>query len=460
VAEPWCGSFVALYAIAVATRRRRMSLKAVHRRKNPNAAAGNTTQGPQATQVARAGLPLLLQRQSVMGKPGDAFEREAESAGETVQSRGVAAGAGPNNVSPRGGNIPLFLQPRRAAGGLAGRPGVASAGGHPALGPGQPLDGGSGGFMEAQFGAGLSAVRVHTDSSAARLADMLGAKAFTAGRDIVFGEHQFQPDTAEGRGLLAHELTHAVQRGYPDSQAPMLQLAPMDAPPLTPAVAPVPSGVPALPPAPPIPVPFMTPPAPVPQSAAGSQPELANGAATAQLPQSSAGESAEAPKPGQGEAVPGQEGHGPAAAAGKGKKGTALAGAAAGGKGGARAAAGRGAAEGATETSGGGGADFSPGPAQATGGSGVAALGTGELVLIDVELAEHERWAGAMGRVGEVASLQRAEFIAESVGSGFISGAASGLATGLGIGLISRAVPALGPIIGGGMALHGLATRD
>ena len=92
--------------------------------------------------------------------------------------------------------------------------------------------------------------------------------------------------------------------------------------------------------------------------------------------------------------------------------------------------------------------------------TGAGALGTGDLVLIDVELAEHQRWAGALGRVGEVASLRRAEFAAEAVGSGFINGAASGLAMGLGMGVVTRFVPAIGPVIGGAMALQGLAERD
>ena len=92
--------------------------------------------------------------------------------------------------------------------------------------------------------------------------------------------------------------------------------------------------------------------------------------------------------------------------------------------------------------------------------TGAGALGTGDLVLIDVELAEHQRWAAAESVVGEAGSMQRAEFIAQSAGGGFIGGVASGAAMGLGIGLISRAVPVLGPIIGGGMALHGLITRD
>lgn len=92
--------------------------------------------------------------------------------------------------------------------------------------------------------------------------------------------------------------------------------------------------------------------------------------------------------------------------------------------------------------------------------TGAGALATGDLVLIDVELAEHQRWAAAENVVGEAGSMQRAEFIAESAGGGFIGGVASGAAMGLAIGLVSRAVPVLGPIIGGGMALHGLITRD
>ena len=82
------------------------------------------------------------------------------------------------------------------------------------------------------------------------------------------------------------------------------------------------------------------------------------------------------------------------------------------------------------------------------------ALETGDIVLIDIELAEHQRWANALGRVGEVASHHRAEFVAEAVGGGLINGAASGAA--LASHGVTRFVPAIGPAIGGAMALHGL----
>ncbi|MGH8905090.1 MAG: eCIS core domain-containing protein [Egibacteraceae bacterium] len=44
---------------------------------------------------------------------------------------------------------------------------------------------------------------------------MLGARAYTVGTDIVFGAGQYAPDHAEGRRLLAHELTHVVQADGP-----------------------------------------------------------------------------------------------------------------------------------------------------------------------------------------------------------------------------------------------------
>lgn len=95
--------------------------------------------------------------------------------------------------------------------------------------------------------------------------------------------------------------------------------------------------------------------------------------------------------------------------------------------------------------------------------TGMDALGTGEIALIDEELAEHQRWQGALGRVGTASSLGRAEFLAEAAGGGLLNGFASGAAMGLGIGIAGRAlkfVPYVGAIIGGGFALHGLAHRD
>lgn len=79
------------------------------------------------------------------------------------------------------------------------------------LGAGRPLGAGVQSWADSAFGADMSAVRVHTASAAADVAASINARAYTIGTDIVFGRDQYRPDSAGGRRLLAHELTHVVQ---------------------------------------------------------------------------------------------------------------------------------------------------------------------------------------------------------------------------------------------------------
>ena len=79
-------------------------------------------------------------------------------------------------------------------------------------GPGHPLYTDLRASMEARFGHDFSQVRVHDDQESAAAADNLGAAAYTTGSDIVFSAGRYQPDTATGRGLVAHELAHVVQQ--------------------------------------------------------------------------------------------------------------------------------------------------------------------------------------------------------------------------------------------------------
>jgi len=76
---------------------------------------------------------------------------------------------------------------------------------------GQPLDSSTREFMESRFGYDFSPVRLHTDARAEESARELNAHAYTVGGDIAFGARQFTPHTADGRRLLAHELTHVIQ---------------------------------------------------------------------------------------------------------------------------------------------------------------------------------------------------------------------------------------------------------
>jgi hypothetical protein len=67
--------------------------------------------------------------------------------------------------------------------------------------------------MESRFGANFSSVRVHTDSHAAHMSRDLHAQAFTHQNHIYFGAGKYNPHTADGSRLLAHELTHTIQQG-------------------------------------------------------------------------------------------------------------------------------------------------------------------------------------------------------------------------------------------------------
>ena len=77
---------------------------------------------------------------------------------------------------------------------------------------GQPLPKSTRVSFENRFGADFGQVRVHTGGKADETASMLNARAFTVGRNVVFGEGQYAPETSEGQHLLAHELTHVVQQ--------------------------------------------------------------------------------------------------------------------------------------------------------------------------------------------------------------------------------------------------------
>lgn len=67
-------------------------------------------------------------------------------------------------------------------------------------------------FMEMRFHHSFSSIRIHTGSDAAASARALNADAYTIGNRVVFGAGQYQPNTATGRQLIAHELSHTLQQ--------------------------------------------------------------------------------------------------------------------------------------------------------------------------------------------------------------------------------------------------------
>ncbi len=69
--------------------------------------------------------------------------------------------------------------------------------------------------MGGRLGADFSGVRFHTDGTAKEHAAAMGARAFTSGGDVYFGEGGFEA------GVAAHELVHTAQQGAVQSAAPV-----------------------------------------------------------------------------------------------------------------------------------------------------------------------------------------------------------------------------------------------
>ena len=64
---------------------------------------------------------------------------------------------------------------------------------------------------------GTGEVRIHTDRAAAESAQSMRARAYTYGQNIVFNRGEFDPTSARGRALIAHELEHTARQASPSN---------------------------------------------------------------------------------------------------------------------------------------------------------------------------------------------------------------------------------------------------
>lgn len=158
--------------------------------------------------------PPPLQPKLEISQPGDPWEREADRVAEQVVR--MPADDLPGAPLPVRRRTPPGSASRKEAPGDALRERSASVTGHPVanLGRGAPLPHRERGFFEPRFGHDFQEVRIHTGGRAADAARALSARAFTVGRDIVFGAGEYAPGDGRGRRILAHELTHVVQQRH------------------------------------------------------------------------------------------------------------------------------------------------------------------------------------------------------------------------------------------------------
>ena len=95
-------------------------------------------------------------------------------------------------------------------------------------GSGQSLEPEARSMMEAAFGHTFSEVKVHSSDEASKLSTELGAKAFTTGKDIFFGEGAYEPSSKAGKRLIAHELIHTIQQEHAVNTARPLSIGQCD----------------------------------------------------------------------------------------------------------------------------------------------------------------------------------------------------------------------------------------
>ena len=152
-----------------------------------------------------------------MGAVDDPLEREADRVADHVMRSpepAASIAAAPPAISRKCEACEDDDKLRRRADGPDGHAGQTA----PAVvddvlrGAGQPLDAPTRAYFEPRFGRDFADVRLHVGSHAAESARAVNARAYTVGRDIVFGAGMFAPATLEGGRLLAHELTHVAQQ--------------------------------------------------------------------------------------------------------------------------------------------------------------------------------------------------------------------------------------------------------
>lgn len=227
-------------------------MKASHQNARDNAhVSGSTSKAFFSTHSEGAFFQPAVQAKLTIGQTGDQFEQEADAmAGYVVNRLASSDGGAPAiqskcaacaeeearmkpevqkmdkeeeelNMKPEIQKMgedeeELNMKPEIQRFGPSG-PSEAGAGFEEQLattqGGGQPLPDQAMGEMNEAFGADFSQVRIHNDSSAVQMSKDIGAQAFTHSNNIYFNQGKYNPDSNEGKKLLAHELTHTIQQG-------------------------------------------------------------------------------------------------------------------------------------------------------------------------------------------------------------------------------------------------------
>ncbi len=150
----------------------------------------------------------IVQGKLSVSQPGDPYEVEAERMADEVMRMPDRATPPPDDPKNKKG---IVISRSGHGEGIQVTAGMEGQIGR-LKGRGEPLPAAEREFFESRMGTDLGQVRIHHDGEAAALSDQLEARAFTVGRDVVFGQGEYRPGTNGGRHLMAHELTHVMQQ--------------------------------------------------------------------------------------------------------------------------------------------------------------------------------------------------------------------------------------------------------
>jgi hypothetical protein len=160
------------------------------------------------SEVASIAHEFPIQTKLTVGKPGDIYEQEADRVAAQVMSMGNSS----PSIQPATAMGKKEVQTKRSSDGESQAGSNIESQLSSSKGGGSPLPDDVRSFMEPRFGADFSQVRVHTDTNAAQMNDVLSARAFTYGSDIYLNRGEYSTVSTEGKKLLAHELTHVIQQ--------------------------------------------------------------------------------------------------------------------------------------------------------------------------------------------------------------------------------------------------------
>ncbi|MBN1985807.1 MAG: DUF4157 domain-containing protein [Prolixibacteraceae bacterium] len=155
----------------------------------------------------------LLQPQPAEEEEEEMAQMQPEEEEEELQAKTGQGFEGPENEKYIAGQVEEEEEPVQASaeGQTAVNP-ATEQGIKSTTGTGNKMDKKTRAEMERGFGADFSRVNIHTGAKAVQMNKQLGAQAFTHGTDIYFNEGKYQPQSNEGKHLLAHELTHTIQQ--------------------------------------------------------------------------------------------------------------------------------------------------------------------------------------------------------------------------------------------------------